>query len=209
MSGVDPSAYRDRALWAVRKHLGRRPWHAYLAQDLLAAAELAICEAAELYDEALGEFGPYAYTAARHAIEREVHMILGPVRTPFRAQPTPSVSLDEPIAPEWPERTRLELMASDEPSPEHRVEAAESPGELGALIATLAPHERAVVERRAAGATFRELGDELGLSKQRVQQIEKHAIARLRLRAKAAARENLLDSSALPSSCKTNEANRT
>jgi RNA polymerase sigma factor (sigma-70 family) len=67
------------------------------------------------------------------------------------------------------------------PVEDHVAEVAERVEWVASLIASLPERERHVVRRRwFDGATHREIGEELGVRKQRSQQIEDRAMRRLR-----------------------------
>lgn len=104
-------------------------------------------------------------------------------------------SLDQPAgsAP-----SALDAIASPAPSPEAAVAAASEQrhlaGTLAAALATLPLREQVVIRRRylaEARATFSAIGVELGVSKDRVRQLEAKALGKLRaLLAASAARRN-------------------
>lgn len=102
--------------------------------------------------------------------------------------------------------TPLFLVGDDEDDEIERDElAVEDPGpaQAGArvdvekLLATLTPKEAGVIRRRfgigTEPATFDEIGEDLGVGKERVRQIERGALARLRKRA-GRGRANVYDS---------------
>lgn len=93
-------------------------------------------------------------------------------------------SLDRPagLAP-----TALDALASPAPSPEAAVAAASEQRQLAraltAALAKLSLREQRVIQRRyltEARATFSAIGNELGVSKDRVRQLEAKALAKLR-----------------------------
>lgn len=100
-------------------------------------------------------------------------------------------SLDRPagLAP-----SALDALASPAPSPEAAVAAASEQRHLAAALAKLSLREQLVIQRRylaEARATFSAIGNELGVSKDRVRQLEAKALARLReLLAASLARRN-------------------
>ncbi|HEU4535091.1 MAG TPA: sigma-70 family RNA polymerase sigma factor, partial [Polyangiaceae bacterium] len=85
--------------------------------------------------------------------------------------------------------TGLERLAASGPSPEDEAEvserAARARAELATALAELSPRERLIVEERWAGddvVTLEHLGRRLGVSKERVRQIEERTRAKLRVR---------------------------
>ncbi len=104
-------------------------------------------------------------------------------------------SLDQPAGSA---SSALDALASPAPSPEAAVAAASEQrhlaGTLAAALATLPLREQLVIRRRylaEARATFSAIGVELGVSKDRVRQLEAKAVGKLRaLLAASAARRN-------------------
>jgi RNA polymerase sigma-32 factor len=99
-------------------------------------------------------------------------------------------SLDQPLAEAGGggrERTRLDTLASGEPNPEEALAEASEKRFLSDLVvgalAVLPPREELIIRRRYfedARATFEAIGREIGLSKDRVRQLEARALAKLR-----------------------------
>jgi len=77
---------------------------------------------------------------------------------------------------------RTPLDESDEPFEEETpwLEEEDERRRVYDLLDTLGERERTVLLRRAAGATYEEIGRDLGLTKQRAQQIREAAVRRLR-----------------------------
>ncbi len=83
----------------------------------------------------------------------------------------------------------IERLAAAGPSPEEEAGASErgerARAELAAALAELSPRERLIVEERWSGdetVTLEHLGRRLGVSKERVRQIEERTRAKLRVR---------------------------
>ena len=99
-------------------------------------------------------------------------------------------SLDQPMAGpdgDGNQRTWMDCLASDAPTPEQAVaEASERRfvGEIvGKALAMLPPREQLVIRKRYfedVRQTFEAIGRELGVSKDRVRQLETRALANLR-----------------------------
>jgi RNA polymerase sigma-32 factor len=80
-----------------------------------------------------------------------------------------------------------DLIADERPNPEAVViglrDAHTRSGWLGAALGELSPRERRIIDQRRLsedGATLEELGRALGVSKERVRQIESRALSKLR-----------------------------
>ncbi|MCM2293330.1 RNA polymerase factor sigma-32 [Allorhizobium sp. BGMRC 0089] len=97
-------------------------------------------------------------------------------------------SLQAPISSQGEEGgERLDMLASDEPTPDEQVsEIIDSErwnGWLKVAMTKLNPRESRIIEARRLTedcATLEELGEELGISKERVRQIETRALEKLR-----------------------------
>ena len=97
------------------------------------------------------------------------------------------VSLDGTATDDDGASARIEFMPSGEPLPDEvTMQAIDSERRLGWLnsaLAALSPRERSIVEARRLrdeSATLESLGQELGVSKERVRQIETRALEKLR-----------------------------
>jgi RNA polymerase sigma-32 factor len=95
-------------------------------------------------------------------------------------------SLNAPLG-EAGEDSWQDVLADDRPTPEEIVSDAEDvehrTGLLCAALDRLPARERRIIQARQlaeAGATLEELGRELGVSKERVRQLERRAFSRLR-----------------------------
>ena len=94
------------------------------------------------------------------------------------------VSLDSPIT-EDSETAYMDLMADeDAPAVDHDLLESSLRGEIAGLLGNLAPREREVIELRfgiktGETLTLEEVGGQLGLSRERIRQIEKKAKKKL------------------------------
>ncbi len=95
-------------------------------------------------------------------------------------------SLNEPIS-EAGEDDWQDFLADDRPSPEDVVtgmrDASTRSKWLAEALAELSPRERTIIDQRRLrdeGATLEQLGRELGVSKERVRQLENRALMKLR-----------------------------
>jgi RNA polymerase primary sigma factor len=92
-------------------------------------------------------------------------------------------SLDRPVGEDG-ETAFGELMPSDRPSPDEEVEVARRAAVLRRAIRALPPREREVLVLRFGidggdPAPLREIGRRLGITQERVRQIESRALSRL------------------------------
>ena len=102
---------------------------------------------------------------------------------PWNLEP---VSLDQPVGEReetWGDR----LADFGSASPAHRAEQEELREQVAAALETLTPREREVVHLRFGladgwGRTLQEIGQQLGVSRERVRQIERKALQQLRER---------------------------
>jgi RNA polymerase primary sigma factor len=108
------------------------------------------------------------------------------------------VSLDSPVA-EDSETAYLDLMADeDAPAVDHDLLESSLRSEIAGLLGHLAPREREVLELRFGidtedPLTLEEVGHRLGLSRERIRQIEKKAKKKLQRLARSRNLADLLD----------------
>jgi RNA polymerase sigma-32 factor len=110
-------------------------------------------------------------------------------------------SLDVPLSEEG-DGTAADFLPDDGPTPEEIVlaqdDATKRGGWLRAALAELSPRELLIVENRRLredAATLEEIGGQLGVTKERVRQIEQKAVGKLR---DAVLRHARTDGAALP-----------
>src|SRR5262249_44251846 len=126
-----------------------------------------------------------------------------------RALQTKPMELSLDDATDWEDRTPLSdrLVDEDSASPEEEVLREETQELISLVLKDLKPQERAVIIGRFGlggeeALTLRQIGKRLGVTAERVRQVELQAMARLRLiisrRAKLAANSRLDASSAPP-----------
>jgi len=99
----------------------------------------------------------------------------------------PDTSLNAPIANEDSATERMDFLVSDAPLPDETAEATIDVERrarwLNAALGSLNERELKIIRERRlrdAGATLESLGANLGISKERVRQIESRALAKLR-----------------------------
>lgn len=129
-------------------------------EELIAIGMVAVWRASQTWDTERGAtFETHAYDAVLHAMMQE-HLRFARHK---RRGTTRSLSLPEDDQND----TELELSAHT-PTPEQIV----SDMQLRRLIEKLPSRERRVVERHFRDESLAEVGDEIGLSRERVRQIE-------------------------------------
>ena len=129
---------------------------------------------------------------AREPTSEELEQHGGLTRTQIdqlrSAQGRRPVSLDQPLSEDSGSGTLEDVLPSDDSAcPEQETLLAQRSRRLVDALATLPTRERYVVERRfgvnrRAPTTLAEIAVELGLSRERVRQIEQHALTTLRHR---------------------------
>jgi len=97
------------------------------------------------------------------------------------------VSLDQPVGDDQDSAPRSAFIPANDPDPETWLaaeeESANGSDALAAAIETLPPREQEIIRRRHLGdarETLQEVGDRLGISRERVRQLEVRAMRRLR-----------------------------
>lgn len=159
--------------------------------DLEQQAVLGLIKSADGFDPERGlRFGTYARWWVRTFLDDYVVRNARPVRPPLgrprgeRLSSIRTISFDQPAGGE--ERSQLaEIIPDDAPLPDELAAAAIDGGttsdRLAAALAALDQRSRTVIESRfLGGAQLRVVGERLGISKERVRQIESAALKRLR-----------------------------
>lgn len=160
------------------------------------AATVGLCEAVRDYDPDRGSWSTFAVKSMENALLNEARRTSGPVRTPSRCRVARTVSIDEDhglttgstLAHELRDadkddhtnkpRSLLDVLATCGATPEQLAMASEAHG----ILDTLGDRERDVVARRIMGETLAEIGERIGVTRERVRQIELHALRLLRKR---------------------------
>jgi len=140
--------------------------------DLIGAANVGLLKARRLYDASRGTFASFARICIVQAIKDEQRRLSGALTIPQRF---------------WRQNVRARaaaLNADTEPSisstPASEAEHADDLATLPRAIAQLDEREQRVVRGLLAGKDGVQLGEELGITKQRVQQIKCRSFAELR-----------------------------
>ncbi len=148
-----------------------RPLPACMDQeDLLTTALLGLWDACRWYDPARGIFSVYA----RRAIRRRIFRTLEDVVTR-----EPSLSLDAAIFPE--SGTPLhECLAAPDPEPWEQVARRAEQEQIRALLDQLPDRTANAIRLWAQGFSPSEIGQQLGISRQRAHQLPREGAAKLR-----------------------------
>jgi len=150
------------------------------ADDAISEAHQALLRASRSFDQARGEFTPYAARAVRNALNSLYAKQLRIARIFPR-------SLDAP--PEWRKVVTGEassggVLGDKIPNPHddvvREVKRRETFSILEEVLSCLSPRERGVVEGMRAGRSLSEIGQGMGMSKQAVHKILSPALQKLR-----------------------------
>lgn len=194
------AAARERALWARETMTqGNLALVVYVAKayrnrgvpmaDLIQEGNISLLRAVEKFDPDRGaRLGTYATTWLHRSMRRTVRSLSRTVRLPESARDAQShsVPIDEPSG-----EGRLSLtdvLAEDDAVAPDDVAAREQIRRRARQhLSSLSPHEELVVRRRFGiehpkAETLREIGEELGVTRERARQIEKSALDKLRRR---------------------------
>jgi RNA polymerase sigma factor (sigma-70 family) len=164
--------------------------------DLIQEGNIALMHAVERFDPDRGfRLSTYATAWLRRSMQRTVRSLSRTVRLPesARGAKSRSVPIDEPIGPARISLTDIliepEALAPDDVAAREQIRAR-ARDHLGDLRS-----KEAYVIRRRFGIgehdpmTLREIGEELGITRERVRQIEKAALDKLRRRMRPLAAE--------------------
>jgi RNA polymerase primary sigma factor len=95
------------------------------------------------------------------------------------------ISIDAPLGDDEDSRTIVESVAADQPSPFELAQNAQRTDLMRRLLEKLTPRQRLVIERRFGlrsgnNETLQQVGDDLGVTRERIRQIESKALVRLK-----------------------------
>ena len=146
--------------------------------EIFAEAQQALFRAAQGFDPARGEFGPYAARAIRNALNTLYAKQL-------RFAKVFPKSLDEP--PNWAKFDPLESASDVAPAESQdskqdvltQVRRRETGSIIEEVLRILSPRERIVVDGIRRGQSLSEIGKTLGVSKQAAHKVSTAAIAKL------------------------------
>lgn len=153
-------------------------------EDLLQEGRLAVHVCLGLHDPDRGAFSTFAVKAIRRRIARYLARYRrGGIKFAPREfrESLQTVSLQSPVG-EGSEL--LDTIPDDVLTPEELVSARRAVSSNGALwseaIACISEQERRIVNARLEGRTFRDIAKDVGFCHQRVAQVERDALERLR-----------------------------
>jgi RNA polymerase sigma factor (sigma-70 family) len=157
--------------------------------DLIQEGNIALMHAVERFDPERGcRLGTYASAWLQRAMYRTVRSLSRTVRLPESARhaTSRSVPIDEPMGEGRPSLTDV-LIEPEAIAPDDEAARQQIRERARAHLEELGGHEAFVVRRRfgighEGPMTLREIGEELGLTRERVRQIEKAALDKLRRR---------------------------
>ncbi|MEZ4444662.1 MAG: sigma-70 family RNA polymerase sigma factor [Polyangiaceae bacterium] len=157
--------------------------------DLIQDGNIALMHAVELFDPERGtRLSTYASAWLQRAMLRSVRSLSRTVRLPESARNarSDSVPIDEPFGEARLSLTDM-LIAPDAIAPDDEAAREQIRARAREMLDQLKPQEAFVVRRRFgidhdAALTLQEIGDELGITRERVRQIEKAALDKLKRR---------------------------
>ncbi len=160
-------ANRGLVYFHAATYRGRRGW--VDGDDFVQEGMLGLLRAVEKLDPAKGKLGHYAGLWIRDRTARAALAARGPLRVPIRERGESVPSSGSQVLP---------YVAAREDGGSDDREALD---ELWAVVDDLGEPYRMVIRLRYGEGLFhREIGDRLGYTRQRIQQIEACAVARLR-----------------------------
>lgn len=159
----------------LRKYRNREEY-----EDLVQEAAINLMRAVEKYDPSVGTFSAYAL----HWIQQVITKKHAESKRHIRKANTEAISLFTPISEE--------MCILDSLSDKHRhfTEIIEAKVFLEDLLSTLSTQEQRILMLRAQGLLLREISQTMGVTLQRIQQIEKEAIQKLRTRCREQSLDN-------------------
>jgi len=179
-NAIDPLTPEQQAVAAENVHLakwwlGENPWPVrwFGGDEALSLAQLAVARAARDYRPETGwTFATYVATCIRNEMLREA----GRRQHPKRKGGWSVASLDAPHGPT--EATLAEVVQTPE-EPERDLAGFEAAERVADLLRRLPPQEREVMQlRHLAQLSYAQIAEWVGLSKQRVKQVEQMAVRR-------------------------------
>ncbi len=172
--------------WMAREFL----YSGISREDLVAEGRLGLFEAALRFDPSNGaQFLTYASWWARRRMQTYVARHSRVVRRPgarvSAARERDEVSLDEPVGTGRVQLWRDVLVDRESPRPIDTLVEAEDAALIAAATRALPPQWRTIIVRRfgldgAPAMTLAAIGEALGLSRERIRQIEAKAMESLR-----------------------------
>lgn len=186
VNGIDLRKHSG-LIWRIVRRYSRFVGGILEHEDLFQSGWLGLHEAAKRFQPELGfQFSTYANWWIRQGVRRAIMNERRTIRIPVHAQEKAYHegtmlaldlrSLDAPMRPSEPDSASLgDLLRSDD-DPERSVGDEELAQRIGVAIDALpAPNRRAIRGRFWGDYTLAELGDDEGLSRERIRQRERDA----------------------------------
>lgn len=149
--------------------------------DLVQEGSLGLLHALRKFEPERGlAFTTYAVWWIRARVRWAVKESLSPVKIDRNRIALSAIGLPISISTESPELMEKVLPAIEPPSAEELDQARRVERYEVLMKKRLSPRERTVLHFRARGMTLQALGDQFGLSRERVRQIERQAITKVK-----------------------------
>lgn len=193
---IDVMAHQGLVRFVISRHgFARRAFGALDVEDLFQQGSIGLARAARSFDPARGAaFSTYAVFWIRAEIERQIDNVAGTVRVPVgeqhrrRQRGDPRVRpicryLNAPCQGGDPEETWLDSLTDPDASDlDELLDRRRAASRLEELYdaAQLTPRERLVLDLRSGGRSLSEVAGHVGVSRERIRQIEAEALDRLR-----------------------------
>ncbi len=145
-----------------------------ILDDIRSEGRMALLRARESYDFQKGEFTPYAARAIRNALNSLYAKQL-------RLQKMFPASLDDPVSSVGPDVNDEDSeVENDGPYAHREIRRRESARVMGSLLGLLTPRERQAIACLRLGNSFREIGNDMGISKQAAHKSVQSGLTKLR-----------------------------
>lgn len=196
---IDPAEHQGLIWLTIKRYLRAIEGTSISAEDLAQEANFGLMRAAETFEPAKGKFSTYAVCWIRHHVGRYLQNNLRTVRIPTHEQ-AKGKALKHPryTQPLYIKRSVAKSSSDDEicvvdlmtdrlepaPGADTAFDKRQAAQVLrGDLVEHLTPRERFVIKGLFwEDKTLQQVGDTLGLSRERVRQIKNRALVTLRER---------------------------
>jgi RNA polymerase sigma factor (sigma-70 family) len=154
--------------------------------DLYQAGMLGLIHAARRFEPARGlKFSTYASYCIKGYVVKELKQAVDVIRIPDGVRGEERARLRELLSPKHLPRDPRAAFLDAPGDVEDRLavrrgEQAEARERVEALLRHVDPRQREVIERRAHGETLTEIGEDFGVCRERVRQLESKAHGRMR-----------------------------
>lgn len=161
----------------VAQHFQSRLAASHTIDDTIAIGMAALWEAATLFDAGNAKGASFATWARRIVL----HRYLGEVKILNRAKRRIAYHTNTSIDDEYPDGTPVVVLRSPDRDPEELLIQHEADRAIAAARAKLpAKLSHVIAQRIDHDLTLKAIGDDLGLTRERIRQIEAKAIGKLR-----------------------------